>query len=741
MQALAVRAAEQSTLACGECSDDVCQIAAKLANLAILSHMPPPLHTGGAPPESQTWQELEDVFSALGQLARSAVTPHEFYRQILDQSVRALSAAGGIVWLRAGAAMQPIVQMGRASADSARSEDSRRTHEELLLEVMQEGRVFSVAPHTVDEEHPKAANLTDHWLVLGPVILLPDGATADTKRTAERGATIAIIELWMCKDASPARYRGGEQLLEMVCELAADYHAFHELRRMRRDEHHRSELLELSRLVHLPLNLSATAYAVANEGRRVIDCDRLSVLVARGNSCRLLAASGVSRVERRSGAARKLAKVAEQVRQTDEPAFYADGECDALPPVAEAIARHVEESHARHIAAIPLRPPLEPNSDDASFSKNERRDSRSLRPQFVLIAEQFDAREGELRRDWLVEVGRVSTTALYNALTLDRMPLGWLLRPLGKVKEAVAAHVTRTALIVAAVAAAVAALVLVPADFHVDAPGILQPSVRRNVFAPRNGVVDEVLVKHGADVAMGQPLVKMRDPSLDLELKRVDGELETAQRQLDAVRATKTNRAIRETNPVESYRLSAEERELEQKVANSRRELDLLKHEREQLVVTSPIAGRVLTWDVGHQLLARPVERGEVLVAVADLSSPWQLELAVPDDRIGYVLAAQKISKANLPVRFRLGSEERASHTGKIAEVCQTADLPTDKTTRPTPTILTKVTLDPPALMASLGGELRPGVSARAQIECGRRPLGYVWLHDVWNAAVQWWKF
>jgi multidrug efflux pump subunit AcrA (membrane-fusion protein) len=496
-------------------------------------------------------------------------------------------------------------------------------------------------------------------------------------------------------------------------------------------------LLKLGCLVHCELNLSSTAYTVANEGRRVIGCDRLSVLVARGNTCRLLAASGVSRVERRSGTARQLAKVAELVRQTDDPAHYADGECDALPPVAEAISRHVEESHARHIAAIPLSQPAEPNSDDDVLA---RRRPSTLRPAFVLIAEQFDAREGELHRDRLMEVGEVVTTALYNALMVDRMPLGWLMRPLGKAKEAIAAHLSRTAFIAAAIGAAIAALVIVPADFNVDAPGTMQPTVRQDIFAPRSGIVDEVLVQHGADVSAGQPLVRMRDPALDLELKRVDGELETAQKQLDAVRATRTNRAIRDTNPVEAYRLSAEERELEQKAANLRRELELLKHEQEQLVVTSPINGRVLTWDVGHELRARPVERGEVLVTVADLSSPWQLELAVPDDRIGYVVAAQKSIKPDLPVRFRLGSEERAQHLGKIVEVGQVADLPAEKGTRPTPTILTKVSLDSPELIASLGGELRPGVSARAQIGCGRRPVGYVWLHDVWDAAVQWWN-
>ena len=64
-----------------------------------------------------------------------------------------------------------------------------------------------------------------------------------------------------------------------------------------------------------------------------------------------------------------------------------------------------------------------------------RRQRASARPAFVLIAEQFDAREGELRRDWLVEIAEFQQPHCYNALTVDRLPLGWLLRPLGRVKR------------------------------------------------------------------------------------------------------------------------------------------------------------------------------------------------------------------------------------------------------------------------------------------------------------------
>jgi multidrug efflux pump subunit AcrA (membrane-fusion protein) len=256
-------------------------------------------------------------------------------------------------------------------------------------------------------------------------------------------------------------------------------------------------------------------------------------------------------------------------------------------------------------------------------------------------------------------------------------------------------------------------------------------------------LVEEVLVKHGAEVTAGQPLVRLRDPGLDLELKRVRGELDTAQRQIDAVRATKTGRAIRDANPTETYRLSAEERELDQRLTNLRHELELLDHERDQLVVTSPIAGRVLTWDVAGRLTARPVERGEVLVTVADLSADWQLELDVPDNRIGHVLAAQRDHGAELHVRFHLSSDDRGSHAaeGHVAEVCRTADVAARPGAAPAPTVRVNVALNAHELGEVARGELRPGVSARAQIECGRRSIGYVWLHDIWNAVVGWLRF
>jgi multidrug efflux pump subunit AcrA (membrane-fusion protein) len=703
----------------------------KTARLDILKIMPTPLSTAGAASGSDAWQELEDVLASLGQVARSPIEPELFYEHALGDCVRALSAEGGAAWLRAASgALRPVAHVNWRGADSAANAEARRAHESLLSSVAAAGHVVSLGPNS--NQHPAAIDKpTDHALIVAPVQFAQPSSSASAAES-----TVAIFELVPRPNASPATYRGYEQFLAAVCELAAEYHAYRELARRRQDDSYRDELVRLSTQVHRVIDLAPTAYAVANEGRRVIGCDRLSVLATIGRRCRLLATSGASHVERRSGAARQMEQLAELVRPIGEPAWYADGQSDALPPIAAALEAHAEESHARHIAVLPLARPTAGELASASG----HHPSRPEPPSFLLIAEQFDARTGNLTRERLAEVGELSATALYNALEVHELPFRWLLRPLAEAKRQVANHVTRSTAIAAAAFALVAALVLVPADFTVEAPGTLEPAVRQEVFAPRSGLVEEVLVANGADVSAGQPLARLRDPSLELDLKRVDGEMETVRRQLEAARATKSSRDVRDANPVELYRLSASEREFEQQLANLQSELTLLQRERASLVVRSPIAGRVVTWDVANRLTARPVERGEALVTVADLSADWQLELAVADDRIGYVLEAQDQADAPLPVRFRLRSAD-AANTGHVKTIGLTANVDAKAGTAARPTVDVVVAFDKSKLTEAARRDLRPGVSARAEIACGRRPLGYVWLHDLWDTTLTWLRF
>src|SRR2546423_13636602 len=136
--------------------------------------MSAPLPTSGAPLELKTWQELEDVFARLSQLARSPVAPQEFYRTVLDQSVRALSAEGGAVWLRAASGtLQLAVQTGRAAGAASRNERAQRAHQALLIQVAAEAQVVSIRPQS-ESDASDALNLTQHVRVFGPAESLVD---------------------------------------------------------------------------------------------------------------------------------------------------------------------------------------------------------------------------------------------------------------------------------------------------------------------------------------------------------------------------------------------------------------------------------------------------------------------------------------------------------------------------------------------------------------------------------------
>ena len=83
--------------------------------------------------------------------------------------------------------------------------------------------------------------------------------------------------------------------------------------------------------------------------------------------------------------------------------------------------------------------------------------------------------------------------------------------------------------------------------------------------------------------------------------------------------------------------------------------------------MTSPIDGQILTWDVEPQLLeSRPVQRGQVLLAVGDLAGPWQLELRLPDDHAGYVLEAEQTIDPKLDVDFLLATDPGTTYRGHV---------------------------------------------------------------------------
>jgi hypothetical protein len=219
----------------------------------------------------------------------------------------------------------------------------------------------------------------------------------------------------------------------------------------------------------------------------------------------------------------------------------------------------------------------------------------------------------------------------------------------------------------------------------------------------------------------------MRNPQLDLEYKRVSGELQTTRERLAAVQAARVELAVDSAGRAAgAARLSGEEAGLRALLASLERQSKLLDEQQEALTVRSPIAGRVLTWDLPQLLQNRPVQRGQVLMTVADTEGPWVLELRVPEKRVGALTSARQGVDPQLPVTFVLATDPGRTHTSHVEEVA-TAVEP-DRSDEPA--VLVTVWVDRAQLKNP-----RPGAGVTGRISCGWRPIAYVWLHDLIDAA------
>lgn len=690
------------------------------------------------------WQQLEDFVAGLHDAARSATNPAEFYDRLLQGTVTLLAAVGGAVWRCAARGELELLCQTNLDAVLDRDDvESRVTHHRLLRA---SARLAASAVYPPQSSGASAgANPTSSVLLVCPVVGADAASDAGLQDDAQAGAarTLAVVELFQRSGSSPATQQGWQQFLTTVCLAAADFHNFYELRTLRAEQRLRHRSAELLRRVHSSLGLKQTAFEVANEGRRMIDCDRVCVLLRRGDTWRLLAVSGVDRTEPRADMSRRMRELAERTAHWGEPICYAENDengaadhaMDHLPTeLSELFSRHVDESHARQLVAVPLQ--FKRATAAGEKLPKPGRSPDAVLPDAVIVAEQFDAARTTLSRQRVVELAELCEPALRQAERLDRLPVragmrlaqwaSWLSTRLG---------LRRSALALGGVLAVIGALVLVPCDFEVSAPAKLVPLVERDVFASCDGTVAEVRAAHGDAVARGDVLAVLHDPQLALESQRVHGEIQTVLKQLEAVTAARTDRSVREETADSALPLSAKQQQLTQRLASLRAQQQILQQRRDALTLRSPIAGQVLTLDVQNLLRTRPVERGQVLFTVADLQSGWRLEADLPQDRLGHVVRAQQTGQVDLPVRFRLADNLAETFPGHVEQISTRAVLSADDLSTDAPPMRVNIRVDQSPLTG------RPGMTAEVRIACGRRSLGYVWLHDVWEKVYAWFAF
>jgi multidrug efflux pump subunit AcrA (membrane-fusion protein) len=618
--------------------------------------------------ERSALDRIDNLLTQIEQLTYPETEPPVFHAEGLNGLVELLNATGGAVWLVRGTECSVLHATGHAGTCPASSENIATVCAGAAPERRSgpQGAACVFAGRDIDPRHR------------------------------------LLLEVRFSADASiPA---GIDDILVVFSGIFAEYHRARLLGVLGQQIELANRTAELASALHQTLRSDHIATIFANDAAPICGVDRISVLQVRAAHVQLLAATGVTNVNERSDAARALEQFVRRVRSVGNPPGWCDAQT-AADDVREAVSDFLTQTGACSVRWEILGP--DPQSWEACCG--------------AIIFEKFTAAVPDASvqsgSDPIPETMTHASQAFANAAAYEQRSLSGYITTF---RETIRSR--RSLWTVGIVATLLLMLCVFPADFEIKALGQVQPIQRRRVFAPDDGVITSLLVTNEATVEAGDPLLQLHNPDMDLEEKRIVGEISTATARLAATEAARVDYANRNLRDVSQGQLTAEAEELRQRIASLESQRAIVERRINSLTVCAPIDGEVFRRHLVVDLEGRPVQRGQLLLSVNQPKGAWQLELRVPDRSVRHVLAAAQDSDEPLTVRFLFRTSPSQTWQESLGSISQATDL--DETGN-----LSSLAIVP--LKQTDRDLLRPGSSVIASIGCGSKPLGYVLFREV----------
>ncbi|MBV8606972.1 MAG: biotin/lipoyl-binding protein, partial [Singulisphaera sp.] len=428
----------------------------------------------------------------------------------------------------------------------------------------------------------------------------------------------------------------------------------------------------------------------------------------------------------RANLIRELNRLCKVVLRSGEDLIYTGSTEGFARDIRDALETYVDESGSKVVIITLLhKPETEQNKERVPFG--------------CLIAEQIGDEVAPTDMHARTEVvSRHASTALWNAQEHDKIFLLPMLKLMGSPWRFFRGRtLAKIVAVLLAIVGVIAILALVPYKLTIEGRGSLLPEDRTNTYAPVAGIVTAVDVEHGDRVNKGDVLVKLESRELEKELKRHIAERDASQTQV--VHLTNQVQKSVVSRPEEYSQLQGQLSEAKIKAKSAQEQIEIIQEQLASMEVRAPLDGIVTTWEVRKNLMSRPVEIGQELVAVAGLTGDWILEVEVPDDDMGPVLAAK--SKLDEEIRqgkrkpsdtlsayFVTATDPEHRYNGYVRRIASKAETVENKhVVKVTVGFSDQVRED----FLSRNQALRPGAEVRARINCGKARLAYVLLRDV----------
>ena len=484
---------------------------------------------------------------------------------------------------------------------------------------------------------------------------------------------------------------------------------------------------------HQNLDLTGTAYRIANESRRLLSCDRATVLVPHGRglsgkSFRVIAVSGVAVVDRRSNSIKAVERLVRSAVVLARPLVLPSDDQPLPPQIQQPLDEYLDESGVLRAVLLPLyQPALESKSDSDELLDHGPFDSDGDLVG-ILVLEHFSGESSIAIEQRTSSVANAARLALGNSIE-HRSVFGLgLWKAIGRMTSPTRAPVVMAATVLAVGLFALSLFIRI--EHQVIVSGHIEPSVKRQVFAPLDGTIKELMVVDGQTVEAGDPLLRLENAELESQAESLAGEILTANKRLTALAAMR----LSDSGDVSaSARLAMEERQLQSELTNLIAQQAIVKSQQENLIVTAPISGNVAGWQMERRLMGRPVGRGNSLLQIVDPASPWDLQLNLPDEDAGPVLAAATNADQPLRVEFAVATlpEKTFSATlGSIATAARLDSLGSHVIDARARVIVPEETSGADRLTPN---QMRSGADVTAKISCGERTILRSWFGDVFD--------
>lgn len=247
-------------------------------------------------------------------------------------------------------------------------------------------------------------------------------------------------------------------------------------------------------------------------------------------------------------------------------------------------------------------------------------------------------------------------------------------------------------------------LLFVPINGRVNAPAQVVPNKPSYIFAPFNGILEELLVQPGERVKEGDVVFRYDTRVLEKQLEEARSGLQVARAELARLEgAGYMDEEARSRLPVQ--KLEVERRQAE---------VDFL---REQLALSEVRADAdgVIVLDEPDELIGAPLSTGQMVLSIAD-PERTKLRIMVPVKDAGLIREAAEVT-------MRPDTDPFQSYSGTVSRIGFDVVMSEERV----PSILVEVAWDEPV-------SIRPGQRGAAKIEGPQMPMGLLFLRKqiIW---------